>query len=107
LFDISGADTDGWVEGRLSLKFPPTDRFKNAIVEVMRFPAKRDFPLNIDLDDHPTTQRALHLEQTERIVIPLSSLTATKVDLSASQAFQLGAPDTRQRSYRIVNIDFE
>jgi hypothetical protein len=107
LFDISGADTDGWVEGRLSLRFPATNRFRNAIVEVVRFPAKRDFPLNIDLDDHPTTQRPLHLEQTERIVIPLSSLAATKADLSASQAFQLEAPDTRQRSYRIVNIDFE
>jgi hypothetical protein len=107
LFDITGADTDGWVEGRLSLRFPATDKFRNAIIEVVRFPSKRDFPLNIDLDDHPTTQRALHLEQTERIVIPLSSLAATKADLSASQAFQLAAPDTRQRSYRIVNIDFD
>jgi hypothetical protein len=106
LFDISGADTDGWVEGRLSLKFPATDRFRNALVEVVRFPAKRDFPLNIAIDDKEGKQRTLGLEQTERITIPLSATADTKVDLAASQAFQLGAPDTRYRSYRIVNIDF-
>jgi hypothetical protein len=90
----------------LSMRFPATDKFHNAIVEVVRFPAKRDFPLNVDVDDRPTTQRPLHLEQTERITIPLSSTADTKADLSASQAFQLEPPDTRQRSYRIVNIDF-
>ena len=107
LFDISGADTDGWVEGRLSLRFPATDRFRTAIVEVVRFPAKRDYPLNVDVNILPTTQRMLGLERTERLAIPLSTLADTKVDLSASQAFQLSPPDLRYRSYRIVNIDFE
>ncbi len=73
LFDIEGADTDGWVDHRLSLRFPATDRFKEAIVEVVRFPSKRDFPLSVSVDGGSARIRTLGLEQTERILIPLSA----------------------------------
>jgi hypothetical protein len=40
-------------------------------------------------------------------VIPLSAKADTTAVLSAAESFPLGAPDTRTRSYRIVNIDFD
>jgi hypothetical protein len=107
LFGINGADTDGWVEGRLSMHFPATDRFRSAIVEVVRYPSKSDFPLSVDVNDKIGSPRMLGLERTERITIPLSAASETKADLSANEAFQLGPNDARERSYRIVNIDFE
>ena len=107
LFDIAGADTDGWVEGRLSLGFPATDRFTKALIQVVRFPSRRDLPLKVSVNGGPATQRTLGLEQTETVEIPLSSLSETRAELTSTQAFQLQAPDTRYRSYRIVNIDFQ
>jgi hypothetical protein len=107
LFDIVGADTDGWVDQRLSMRFPATDRFKEAVVEVVRYPARRDFPLAVSLDGGAEKSRMLGLEQTERIVIPLSATSDTTAVLSAAESFPLGAPDTRTRSYRVVNIDFD
>jgi hypothetical protein len=107
LFDIKGADTDGWVAGRLSLHFPATDKFHSAIVEVVRYPSKADFPLSVDVNDKIGAPRELGLERTERVIIPLSAAAETKVDLAANEAFQLGPNDPRERSFRIVNIDFE
>jgi len=107
LFDIAGADTDGWVEGRLSLGFPATATFTKAIVQVVRFPARRDFPLAVSVNGGAPAERTLGLEQTETIEIPLSSLSETRAELTATVAFPLQAPDTRTRSYRIVNIDFQ
>ncbi|HMD60910.1 MAG TPA: hypothetical protein VKG78_05745, partial [Opitutaceae bacterium] len=107
LFDIAGADTDGWVDRRLSLRFPPTDRFKEAIVEVVRFPAKDDFPIAVAGSGAPRAPLLLGLERTERIRIPLSVLREAKCVLSAEPSFPLAAPDTRSRSFRLVNIDFE
>ena len=107
LFDIAGADTDGWVEGRLALRFPYTSSFRHAIIEVVRYPSRRDYPLSVSLNGAPATERTLGLEATERIVIPLSALKDTAAVLSASERFPLGPPDTRSRSYRIVNIDFD
>jgi hypothetical protein len=107
LFDIAGADTDGWVEGRLSLGFPATDRFTKAVIQVVRFPSRRDLPFKVSVNGGPATQRTLGLEQTETVEIPLSSLSETRAELTSTQAFQLQAPDTRYRSYRIVNIDFQ
>jgi hypothetical protein len=106
-FDIEGADTDGWVDRRLSMRFPATDRFKEAIVEVIRYPARRDFPLSVSIDGGAEKSRALGLEETERILIPLSAKSDTTAVLSASESFLLGFPDTRTRSYRVVNIDFD
>ena len=107
LFDIAGADTDGWVEGRLALRFPSTSSFRHAIIEVVRYPSRRDYPLSVSLNGAPATERTLGLEATERIVIPLSALKDTAAVLDASERFPLGSPDTRSRSYRIVNIDFD
>jgi hypothetical protein len=107
LFDISGADTDGWVEGRLSLKFPATGKFKEAVVQVMRFPSPKDYPLFVSVNGGDSKPNAMGSEQVERIVIPLSATSATGAVLSSEQNFPLGAPDTRSRSYRVVNIDFD
>jgi hypothetical protein len=107
LFSIDRADGDGWVDRRVQFRFPATDRFKNALVEVVRFPAKADLPVSVQLGSGATETRTLQLEKTERIVIPLSASAETTAVLSAERNFPLTAPDTRERSYRIVNIDFE
>ena len=106
LFDITGADTDGWVEHTLSMRFPSTTRFKEAIVQVVRYPSRRDFSLKETVDGKDTSQ-TMALEETLTLRIPLSALRDTSAELSADQSFPLGAPDTRSRSYRLVNIDFD
>ena len=106
LFDIKGADNDGWVDRRIALRFPATAKFKTAIVEVMRFPAKADLPLTLTINGAGST-KLLELQKTERIRIPLSTLAETTLTLGAERSFPLAAPDTRSRSFRIVNIDFE
>jgi hypothetical protein len=106
LFDITGADTDGWVEHTLSMRFPPTTRFREAIVQVVRYPTRRDYTLKEVVDGKETSQ-TMALEETLTLRIPLSALRATSAELSAAQSFPLGAPDTRSRSYRVVNIDFD
>jgi hypothetical protein len=107
LFGITGADTDGWVDRRLEFRFPATTRFKDAIVEVIRFPAPPDMPLSVSQDGGSEKTLTLALEKTERIRIPLSGLRETTAVLTTSQSYPLAAPDTRTRSYRVVNIDFE
>jgi len=107
LFDISGADTDGWVDRRLSLRFPATGKFRTALVDVVRYPSRKDYPLSVSLNGGPPTAHNLELERTERVRIPLSATGDTTAVLSADPSFALGAPDTRSRSYRVVNIDFE
>ncbi len=106
LFGIHGADTDGWVDRRLDLSFPATGRFRVARIEVIRYPAKADLPLGVEIDGLPKAARVLGLEQVETLRIPLSD-RETKVSLTTDRDFPLGAPDTRRRSFRIVNIDFE
>jgi len=105
-FRIEGADNDGWVDRSLALAFPATERFREAVVEVMRFPAKADLPLAVTIDGVASAPRELGLERTERIVIPLSPGSTVNVSLMAERTFPLSAPDTRSRSYRIVTIDF-
>jgi hypothetical protein len=107
LFDISRADTDGWVDGWLALRFPPTDRFKEAVVQVIRFPSRKDFPLSVTENGASKGQRTLGLEAVETIRIPLSRLVETTAELTAAVSYPLAAPDTRSRSFRLVNIDFD
>ena len=107
LFGITGADTDGWVDGRLALNFPATLKFKTAMVEVVRFPSPKDYPLSVSVNGGKDTTRMLGLERSELIRIPLSSISETRAVLASDQSFPLDAPDTRSRSYRVVNIDFE
>ncbi|HEY1793740.1 MAG TPA: hypothetical protein VGG34_12545 [Opitutaceae bacterium] len=107
LFRISGADTDGWVDHTLSLSFPATKRFKEAVIEVVRFPSPKDYPLEVTSGGRTFPPHVLGLEHTERITIPLSPAAATSARLSSDQSFPLGSPDTRSRSFRVVNIDFD
>jgi hypothetical protein len=107
LFGISGDDTDGWVEGRLSLHFPATGTFHTAIVEVVRYPSRWDYVLDVAIAGAKAVPRVLGLDRTERILIPLSTLKETSAELSAGETFQLGPSDTRRRSFRVVNIDFQ
>ena len=106
LFGIHGADTDGWVDRRLELRFPATQQFREAIVEVVRFPSKEDLRLDVSTNGRRALPRTLGLERTETIRIPLGP-GETTATLSAERTFPLGAPDTRLRSYRVVNIDFD
>lgn len=105
-FGIDRADTDGWVDRRVALTFPGTERFRKAFIEVVRFPARSDLPLDVSVNG-AKQQRSLELDKTERIEVPLSDVEATQVVLSADQSYPLAAPDTRSRSFRIVNIDFQ
>jgi len=107
LFDIHGADTDGWVDKRLELRFPGTESFKEAIIQVIRYPARSDMALSLTVDGNAQPARTLGLETTETIRIPLAQGRDTTATLEAGRDYPLGAPDTRLRSYRVVNIDFD
>ena len=107
LFNLDRADNDGWVDKHIAFSFPATKQFKTAVVEVIRFPAKADLPLTVGVDGNVRPELALGLEKTERITIPLSADHTTAVTLDAPRNFALSAPDTRVRSFRIVNIDFQ
>lgn len=107
LFSLDRADNDGWVDRRIAFRFPATDLFKNALVEVVRFPSKSDLPLDLVVNGQSEKPRTLELEKTELITLPLSPDGATEMTLSTERSFPLAAPDTRHRSFRIVNIDFE
>ena len=107
LFSIDHADNDGWVDRRINFSFPATDRFKQADVEIVRFPAHADLPLAVSRNGGAPETRTLELEKTERIIVPLSATRAATLSLSAPRSYLLTAPDTRERSFRIVNIDFE
>jgi hypothetical protein len=106
IFGIEGADTDGWVDRHLALDFPATSKFTEAVIQVVRFPSKADMPLAVAQEGRPGETRVLLLEQTETITVPLSQVQDTKLVLSAGASFPLAAPDSRTRSYRVVNIDF-
>jgi hypothetical protein len=107
LFDIHGADTDGWVERRLDLRFPRTKAFKEAVIQVVRYPARADMPLALTVDGRAQPAVNLELEAAYTIRLPISPDRDTDATLQADRAYPLGAPDTRVRSYRVVNIDFD
>lgn len=107
LFGIDRADNDGWVDRRIAFRFPATAKFKHAVVEVMRFPAKADLPLALTVNGSTASTRELELQKTERIMVPLSASAETTLTLAAERSYPLAAPDIRSRSFRIVNIDFQ
>jgi hypothetical protein len=107
LFDIDRADADGWVDRHIAFRFPATAKFKTAIVEIMRYPAKADLPIGVTVNGAPAPDRLLELQKTERILVPLSATGDTSLTLGTERNFSLAAPDTRMRSFRIVNIDFQ
>lgn len=105
-FLIEGADNDGWVDKSMAFRFPATERFKQAIVEIVRFPARADLPVEQVVNGN-TTEFNLELEKTYTIRVPLSATEETQMSLLAPRNFPLTAPDPRARSFRIVNIDFQ
>ncbi len=105
-FLIDKADNDGWVDRSVTLRFPATKQFKTAVIQVMRFPARADLPLEIVLNGK-TEHRELGLETVETIEVPLSEADAAMLSLVAPRNFPLTAPDTRARSFRLLDIDFK
>jgi hypothetical protein len=107
LFGIDRADGDGWVDRQIDFSFPATGRFTHAYVELVRFPAHADLPLAVSIDGGSPETRLLALEQRERIAVPLSATRTTTLSLSAPRRYPLSPPDPRERSFRLVSIDFE
>ncbi len=107
LFHIDHADSDGWVDRHIDFSFPATARFKQAIIELIRYPSQADLPLAVQVDGKPAETRMLHLQKVERIDVPLSAVRATTLSLTAPRDYELTPPDRRRRSFRLVNIDFE
>ena len=105
-FGINRADNDGWVDRQVQFRFPATEQFREAIVQVVRFPAVADLPLAVE-QNGARSDVTLALEQTETFRVPLSATQEATLSLSAPRSFPLTAPDTRSRSFRIVNIDFQ
>ena len=106
-FKISNVDEDGWVDKQVAFTFPATKHFKQAIVRVVRFPSRLDLPVTTTVNGKPGRTAPLPLETPYALTFPLASDQDTTVSIDALQAFPLGAPDTRVRSYRIVGIDFK
>lgn len=106
LFDLNGVDPDGWTGRLANFTFPPSARHKTAVFELLRYPARTDLPLTVTINGDSNTV-PLPLEQTYRLTVPLSSHSATTVSLAADRIYKLSAVDARERSFRIVNIDFE
>jgi hypothetical protein len=106
-FAISNVDEDGWVDRDLKLTFPATAKFHTATVKVIRFPERQDLPVTATVNGQAPRTTPLPLETPYAFTFTLSATHDTPVTLSAAQAFPLGAPDTRTRSYRIVGIDFK
>ena len=57
--------------------------------------------------DGKTETRALASDKPQMIKVPLSATSSTKLSLSADEHFALTKPDTRSRSYRVINIEFQ
>ena len=107
LFTIAGADADGWVDKHLALNFPATKRFTTAVVTLVRYPSKGDMTVTQSVSGRPDSSTILPLEEKVRLTVPLATDRDTDASLSTTRAYPLGAPDTRVRSFRIVDIDFQ
>ncbi len=107
IFHLDGVDQDGWVGRTVSFRFPATAKHHHAIVEIMRYPTPSNYPVAVALNGGPAESHPLKLETPERITVPLSSDREATLTLEADRLFPLSAADSRQRSFRIVNIDFD
>jgi hypothetical protein len=108
LFDIDGADTDGWVEQALPAlpRHDPSSRRPSSRWSATR--ASRDYPLAV-VDGQRTTRHDQPPMASRR---RRRSGAAVGAQGHLGRALRrpelpLGAPDTRSRSYRVVNIDFD
>jgi hypothetical protein len=105
-FQLTQVDQDGWAGHQAEFTFPATSNHRQAIIEVMRYPAPRNYPLQVAINGAPAAIHELKQETTERLTIPLSATQATTVTLGAERLFQLSDADPRARSFRVVNLDF-
>jgi hypothetical protein len=105
-FGIQGVDTDGWAAGQVDLNFPASDVFHRAVIQLVRYPTRADYPLRTTVNGE-ARETPLQLEKSETIEVPLSSARETLASLQTSESFALSAEDPRVRSFRILNIDFD
>jgi len=106
LFALNGVDQDGWTGRTAEFRFPATDKHAAASIDVIRYPARTDLPVNITVNGRPVTAE-LPLDQPYRFNVPLSATAETVVRLTTDRVYELSAADPRQRSYRIINIAIE
>lgn len=106
LFNLAGVDQDGWTGREASFRFPASDKFKTATLEIVRYPARTDLPLAVTIDGRATNVE-LPLEQVYRVNVPLSATGETVLKLATDRVYELSEADPRQRSFRIVNISLE
>jgi hypothetical protein len=95
LFGITGADTDGWVDGRLALNFPATLKFKTAMVEVVRFPSPKDYPLSVSVNGGKDTTADARARADRADPDPAFVDLRDPRGAGIDQSFPLDAPDTR------------
>ncbi|MDX2187147.1 MAG: hypothetical protein SFV32_09455 [Opitutaceae bacterium] len=104
--EVAGVDTDGWSAGKVTFKLPAHPTFKRAIVQLIRYPSKADYPLNVSINGE-AREIPLRLETLETIELPIRSDGQTEATLEARESFPLSEADPRVRSFRILNIDFD
>ena len=105
-FGIDRADADGWVDRRVAFRFPPTTEHTAAVIQVLRYPSLSDLPLTVTLDG-VASPRSLALETIENVRVPLAADRYATLTLEAPRNYPLSAADPRERSFRIVSINFE
>lgn len=105
-FSLDKVDSDGWVDRQVAFRFPPTKGFKTAVIEVAGYPSPSSYDLTV-ASGGSENKLTLNQEQVKRVTVPLSSTEATSIRLMTENVFRLADPDTRSRSFRIVNVDLE
>ena len=105
-FGIDRADADGWVDRRVAFRFPPTTEHTAAVIQVLRYPSLSDLPLTVTLDG-VASPRSLALETIENVRVSLAADRDATLTLEAPRNYPLSAADPRERSFRIVSINFE
>lgn len=106
LLQLSDVDQDGWTGQRSEFRFPATDKYKTAVIELVRFPAPTDLPVTATINGQ-ATPASLELEKPHRLSVPLSATGETVVQLATDRTYELSPADPRQRSFRIVNVELE
>ena len=106
LFHSENLDQDGWVGAQAGFRFPATEKHRQAVIEIVRYPSRTDYPVTVAVNGGAAEPHTLKIDATERITVPLSPDRETTVALAGERLFPLSAADPRERSFRVVNIDF-
>lgn len=106
LFDIAKVDQDGWTGRESEFRFPATSQHKTAHLILQRYPSPTDLPVTVTTPAGTTTVQ-LELEKPYRLDVPLSATADTPVRIATERVYTLSASDPRERSFRIVNIEFD